>query len=210
MSMASTTPTQPRRRLSKEARRAKLLAAAEDVFGDVGYHGATMELIAGRAGVARSLLYEHFTSLDDIYIECVRAARAELDARFLDASVVNQGHPRDQLRAGITAYFRFVSERGRSWDVLSGTGALPAGPIGELASELRFRTADQIAALFSQAAPEVEPAEVNAYAHVVSGGGEQLARWWRRHPEEPLETVVERFMAVVWEGLHGFVADEVR
>src|SRR5207302_7786136 len=141
-----------------------LLAAAEAVFGELGYQGATMELVAARAGVARSLLYEHFTSLDDLYVECVRAARAELDARFLDASILNQGHPRDQLRAGITAYFQFVSEHGRSWDVLSGTGALPAGTIGELAAELRFRTADQIAALFTLAVPELAPAEANSYA----------------------------------------------
>lgn len=178
------------------------------MFGEVGYTGATMELVAERAGVARSLLYEHFASLDDIYVECVRAARAELDARFLDASIVNQGHPRDQLRAGITAYFTFVSEHGLSWDVLSGTGALPAGPIGELAAELRFRTADQIAALFTLAVPEVDPEEARAYAHVVSGGGEQLARWWRKNPDTPLQTVVDRLMTVVWEGMNVLVPDD--
>src|ERR1700680_5026706 len=40
----ATTPTQPRRRLSKEARRATLIAAAEAVFSEIGYSGATMEL----------------------------------------------------------------------------------------------------------------------------------------------------------------------
>src|SRR2546429_251201 len=103
--MAVSARLEPRRRMTKAARRKELLA-----------------------------------SLDDLYIECVRAARAELDARFLDASIINQGHPRDQLRAGITAYFRFVAEHGAGWDVLSGTGSLPAGPIGRLAAELRFRT----------------------------------------------------------------------
>lgn len=201
----ASTPVQPRRRMSKEARRAKLLGAAEAVFGEVGYSGATMELIAARADVTRSLLYEHFTSLDDIYVECVRAARAELDARFLDAAILNQGHPRDQLRAGITAYFQFVSEHGPSWEVLSGTGALPAGPIGQLAAELRFRTADQIAALFSQAVPDADPADARAYAHVVSGGGEQLARWWKHNPDTALDTVVDHLMAVVWNGLTAFV-----
>ena len=38
----ATTPTQPRRRLPKEARRVKLIAAAEAVFGEVGFSGATM------------------------------------------------------------------------------------------------------------------------------------------------------------------------
>lgn len=191
--------------MSKDARRTQLLAAAEAVFGEQGFHGATMELVARRAGVARSLLYEHFDSLEDLYLECVRAARAELDARFVDASIINQGHPREQLRAGLTAYFRFVQERRGGWDVLSGTGALPAGRIGEVAAELRFRTADQISALFSIAVPDVPDDEVRAYAHAVSGAGEQLARWWRRNPDVSLETVVDRAMAVCWNGLAGFV-----
>ena len=89
--MAVSARLEPRRRMTKAARRKQLLAAAEAVFGEAGYHGATMELVAARSGVTRSLLYEHFASLDDLYIECVRAARAELDARFLDASIINQG-----------------------------------------------------------------------------------------------------------------------
>jgi AcrR family transcriptional regulator len=203
--MALAPQAGPRRRLTKEARRALILQAAEVVFGEVGYHGATMELVAARSGVTRSLLYEHFASLDDLYVECVRTARRELYARFVDASILNAGHPRDQLRAGITAYFRFVQERGPSWDVLSGTGSLPAGPSGELAAELRFHAADQLAALAAQVVPDLDRDEVRAYAHIVSGGGEQLARWWRRNPDVPLEVVVERLMTVAWDGLSAFV-----
>lgn len=198
--MAATSAT-PRRRISREARRAKLIAAAEAVFGEAGYAGATMELIAARGGVTRSLLYEHFTSLDDLYVECVRSARSELDARLLEASVLHQGHPEQQLRAGMTAYFQFVADHGASWEVLAGTAAHPAGPIGELAAELRFRSAELIAALFLQVAPHIDPDEARAGAHIVSGGGEQLARWWRRNPHVPVETIVEYLMTAVWPGL---------
>lgn len=207
-SMSDRTAAQPRRRISKEARRVKLLAAAEAVFEECGYGGATMELVAARAGVARSLLYDHFSSLEDLYVECVRAARAELDARLLGASISHQGHPREQLRAGIMAYFQFVSERGASWEILAGTGSAPDSPAGVLAAQLRFQTAEQIAALFSQAVPEVAPDDARAYAHVVSGGGEQLARWWRHNPDTALNTVVDRIMTVVWDGLCSLVPDE--
>jgi AcrR family transcriptional regulator len=204
----AATSTRPRRRISREARRAKLIAAAEAVFGEVGYAGSTMELIAARGGVTRSLLYEHFTSLDDVYVECVRSARAELDARLLDASVSNQGHPEQQLRAGITAYFQFVSEHGDSWEVLAGTAALPVGPIGELAPDLRFRSAEQVTALFMQVAPRIDPDEARAGAHIVSGGAEQLARWWRRNPQVSIETIVEHLMTVVWPGLQNRLNEE--
>jgi AcrR family transcriptional regulator len=206
-SAMAVTSSGRRRRISKEARRAKLIAAAEAVFGEVGYADATMEVIAARGGVTRSLLYEHFTSLDDMYIECVRSARAELDARLLAASVSNQGHPEQQLRAGITAYFQFVSEHAAGWEVLAGTAARPAGPIADLVAELRFRSADQIAALFMQVAPDVDPAEARAGAHIVSGGGEQLARWWRLNPEVPIETIVDNMMTVVWRGLRDRLGD---
>jgi AcrR family transcriptional regulator len=199
-----TTAT-PRRRLSKEARRAQLITSAEHVFGERGYQGTTMELIAARSGVTRSLLYEHFASLDEVYVACLHTARAELDARFVDASVLNQGNPRDQLRAGIRAYFGFVRDHGARWEVLFGGGPAPNGEIGRVAWELRFRTVEQIAALFHVAVPDVAMDETLAYAHAVSGAGEQLARWWREHPEVELDIVVERLMAVVWDGLRGFV-----
>jgi AcrR family transcriptional regulator len=199
---------EPRRRISKEARRAKLIAAAEVVFGEVGYSDATMELVAARGGVTRSLLYEHFGSLDDLYLECVRSARAELDARMLEAMVSNQGHPEQQLRAGISAYFQFVSEHAAGWEVLAGTAARPAGPIAERVAELRFQSAERIAVLFMQVVPHIDPDEARAGAHIVSGGGEQLARWWRRNPQVPLETIVERMMTVIWRGLHDRLDEE--
>lgn len=197
--------TGPRRRLSKDVRRTQLVASAEHVFGEHGYQGATMELIAARSGVTRPLLYEHFASLDEVYLACLHAAREELDAHFLDASVLNEGNPRDQLRAGITAYFEFVRDHGSSWEVLFGGGPAPNGELGRIARELRVRTVDQIAALFHIAVPDVDLDETRAYAHAVSGAGEELARWWRENPHIALETVVDRFMAVAWTGLREFV-----
>ncbi len=200
--MEATVPDRaPRRRLSREARRKQILEAAQEVFGDLGYHGATMDLIAQRSGVARSLLYLHVASLEELYVECVRVARAELDERFVAASVLNRGLPREQLRAGITAYFLFVQERGPSWEALTGAGAELAGEHGDVVRQLRFQTADSIAALFQAAVPQLDAARAGAYAHVVSGGGEQLARWWRLHPQVALATVVEDLLTVVWDGL---------
>src|SRR5437763_6507846 len=102
--MAPTT-TQPRRRLSKEARRAKLIAAAEAVFAEVGHGGATMELVAAHDGVTRSLLYAHFASIDEIYLECHRTAREEMEQRVFQAVALAGSDLQDQLRVGLTAYF---------------------------------------------------------------------------------------------------------
>src|SRR3954466_14087815 len=101
------TTTEPRRRLSKEARRANLIAAAEAVFSELGHSGATMELVAAHDGVTRSLLYEHFASIDAIYVECHRTARQDMQQRVFDASALAGPDLQDQLQAGLIAYFGY-------------------------------------------------------------------------------------------------------
>jgi hypothetical protein len=46
----------------------------------------------------------------------------------------------------------------------------------------------------------------------VSGGAEQLAKWWQHHPELDLDGVVELALTVVWTGLNALAGprpDEV-
>jgi AcrR family transcriptional regulator len=196
----ATTPAKPRRRLSKEARRTKLIAAAEAVFGEVGFSGATMELVAARDGVARSLLYEHFASIDELYLECHRTAREEMQKQVFAAVALAGPELEDQLRAGLFAYFGYFARRPQRFDLLYGPGGA-GGPLAEQTAELRFLTAEQMAVLFIAAAPHVARYEAVGAAHIVSGAAEQLARWWRRNPDISLETVVEGVMTVIWPGL---------
>jgi len=199
-------PPKPSRRLTKEARRAQLIAAAETVFSEVGYGNATMEQIAERDGVARSLLYEHFASIDAIYVECHRTAREELQERVFAAAALAtdpaapDGNLEGQLRAGLVAYFTYFDQRPQRFDLLYGPGG-PGGPLAEHTAELRFITAERIAALFAAAAPHVPEHEAMGAAHIISGGAEQLARWWHRNPDLAIDTVADGLMAVVWPGM---------
>jgi hypothetical protein len=120
---------------------------------------------------------------------------------LFSATAAAPANPRDQLHAGLSAYFRFVRDRPARFALLYGPGAA-GGPLAEQASELRFATAQQISTLFIAADPEVPPQDAVAHAHIVSGGAEQLAKWWQRNPDVPLETVVERIVIVFWDGLH--------
>ncbi len=202
----ATAPTKPRRRLSKEARRAQLLVAAEAVFGELGYSGATMERIAAHDGVTRALLYEHFTSIDEIYLECHRTAREEMQQRMLDAAARSGPDLHDQLRAGLFAYFGFVGERPQRFQLLYGPGG-PGGPMAEQTAALRFTSAEWIASMFAAAAPHIPEDEAIAAAHIISGAAEQLARWWRRNPGVPIETVVEWVMTAIWPGVEKRLTD---
>jgi AcrR family transcriptional regulator len=195
-----------RRRLAPEVRRAQLIAAAEDVFVRLGYQGTAVEDIAAAAGVTRTLIYKYFADKDEIYLECLRAARDELDTAVVTAAGGADG-PEAKLRAGLGAYFDFVRDRGSTWDVLFGGGAAVAGRVAEAAAEHRYQTAEVIGGLVHGAAPQVDAEAASAYAHVISGAAEQIAKWWRRHPDVPAELMVERMMDALWVGLRTIAVD---
>ena len=61
-----------RRRLAPEARRAELLAAALEVFVELGFERATLQDVADRAGVTKGALYHYFESKDELFLELMR------------------------------------------------------------------------------------------------------------------------------------------
>jgi len=198
------SPPRPRERWPADRRRAQLLEAAAAVFAERGYQGTSVGGVAAAAGVTRTLIYKYFRDTDELYLSCLRSARAELEEAFATAALAHEA-PREQLRAGVTAYFEFVRTSRHRWDLLYGTGAAVAGPLAAEAAALRYATAERIALLVGAAAPQTEPEVASAAAHVISGACEQLAKWWHEHPELTTEALVDHFMTVVWGGLEALV-----
>jgi AcrR family transcriptional regulator len=56
-----------KRRISSEARREKIIEAAQRVFADKGFHGTTTRELAGEACVSEALLFKHFPNKEAIY-----------------------------------------------------------------------------------------------------------------------------------------------
>lgn len=67
MTASIQAPKKKRVRLSPEVRKQKILEAALLEFSEHGFGAATVERIAGRAGLSKAGLYAHFTSKDEIF-----------------------------------------------------------------------------------------------------------------------------------------------
>lgn len=59
-------PTQAQRRAST---RRRLLDASLDVFARKGFHAASLEAIAAKAGVSKGAVYYNFSSKEDLFLE---------------------------------------------------------------------------------------------------------------------------------------------
>ena len=67
--MAALDDARPRGgRLPRKARRAQLLESALEVFVAQGFHAASMDDIADRAGVSKPVLYQHFPGKRELYL----------------------------------------------------------------------------------------------------------------------------------------------
>jgi AcrR family transcriptional regulator len=89
--------------------RAKLLEAAEQVFGEVGYHDASIVKVTEAAGVGQGTFYLYFQSKKDVFDELIRDLNRRVRHAMKDAS--SRGETRLEAELlGFGAYFRFTSE----------------------------------------------------------------------------------------------------
>jgi AcrR family transcriptional regulator len=83
------------RRLTAEARKKSILQAARRAFTETGdMNGTTIRAIAERGGISEGVIYRHFESKDQLFIEAVvDPLREAVDELVLAAEVVDRDEP---------------------------------------------------------------------------------------------------------------------
>ena len=89
--------------------RAKLLEAAEQVFGALGYHDASIVKVTEAAGIGQGTFYLYFASKKDVFDELIRDMNRRVRHAMKEAS--SRGATRLEAELlGFGAYFRFTME----------------------------------------------------------------------------------------------------
>jgi AcrR family transcriptional regulator len=89
--------------------RTKLIAAAEQVFGALGYHDASIVKITEAAGVGQGTFYLYFASKKDVFDELIRDMNRRVRHAMKEAS--SRGATRLEAELlGFSAYFRFTMD----------------------------------------------------------------------------------------------------
>lgn len=96
-----------------DVREERLLDEAVAAFAEVGA-SASLELIAGRAGINKALVYQHFESKDALFAAAVRRERDRLVAFIAAAQLGSPSAPtprtgREGVRAGYHAFIDFAA-----------------------------------------------------------------------------------------------------
>src|ERR671925_975496 len=140
MSETAHTIEFPRGRTPRAVREAQMVAAAERLFAERGYHGVSMDQIAAASGITKPMLYDYFGSKEGLFLACVERARGRLFEEIASA-VRGASEPEEALRAGVEAFLSFADEQRETWTVLFGEG----GRFREPAAAIRAEQAGLIA-----------------------------------------------------------------
>jgi AcrR family transcriptional regulator len=191
-------------RLPAPERRRQLLDTAIRVFGEVGYHDATMALIAESAGVTKPVLYQHFASKRDLYLAVLEDTGQRLYTAVLGAAGTVD-NPRGQVEAGFRAFVQSVVDDRWGFRLLFGGLNRQDPEFNEMASRVERLMAAGIAQLIVVEGMPEEHCLV--LAHGVVGLAEGMARHWLTGASnlEP-EELARDLTALAWAGLRGLTA----
>jgi AcrR family transcriptional regulator len=168
-----------------------------------------MDELAEAAGVSKPVLYQHFGSKRDLYLELLEDVGARLLEDIAKATAAASG-PRQQVEAGFAAYFRFVSDRESAFRLLFG-GARSSRPttrerVGDQAfADAVRRVEDAIAeAIAALIDADIDTDHRRLLAYAVVGLAEGTGRFWLRGSRRDRPEVLARRIAdLTWAGLRG-------
>jgi AcrR family transcriptional regulator len=187
-------------RLPAARRRRQLLDVAQEAFAGAGFHGTSMDDIADAAGVTKPVLYQHFPSKRDLYLELLEDVGRQL-LEAITTATSEATTPRRQVEAGFTAYFSFVADNVSAFRLLFGSGARRDEEFDAAVTRVTDAIGDAIAGLIEA---DIDADHRRLLAAGIVGLAESACRHWVRHDLDLTPDLLARRIAdLAYAGLRG-------
>lgn len=190
--------SRPRKRLTLEERRTKILAAATRIFARKGFDGASMSAIATASGITKPVLYDHFTSKDALFETLLHSIRDDLLAKG-NVIAKASGSAEQRFRAEVDAFFAFVETQPDAAKILL---IVPQGnPVTiKLSRAVQQGATAAISQLLKSYLPAGGTWQYQAAGEFLKEGLHALAKWWLNNPGPNRDEIVGIVMKACWEG----------
>jgi AcrR family transcriptional regulator len=174
----------------------RLLAAAEQLFGERSYRRTSVADICAAAGIATGSFYAHFASKAEIFTAVIRRINADTRAAMAAALQTAADHQRARERAAFRAYFDLMSQRPWIFRIVREAEFLAPGEFRAYYERLArgYARGVRVAQLAGEVDPRYDP-EVIAYIYTGLGHfvGMRWAEWTAggRVPDDVFEDLMD-------------------
>ena len=188
-------------RLPAAERRAQLVDAALALFAAEGFQSTTMDAVAAEAGVTKPVLYQHFPSKRELFLELLRDVGRRLSEN-VGAATAAAASPREMVENGFAAYFDFVGEHPDQFRLLFGEGVRIDAEFAVEVMQVERSIAEFIAGLIT--IEDLGTDERLVLAHGIVGLAEGTGRHWTAAGCPGDASVLAGQVAyLAWYGLRG-------
>lgn len=192
-------------RLPRSLRRKQLLAVALEVFAENGYHAASMDEIAARAGVSKPVVYQHFPGKLDLYLALLESSVDSVVARVREALASTHDN-RKRVQAAIALWFDFVEDRGEAFRLVSESDLTNDPNVRAQIDRFTRELADAIAEVISE-----DTGLSSGPAHLLAAGLVGIcqtgSRVWLDNEIEKTDAI-RLLSTLAWRGIGGFPKPE--
>lgn len=190
----------PRRRLPAAERRATLVQAASQLFAERGYDHVSLDEVAQRCGVTKVIVYRHFASKKDLYLQLLAAHRDELLSTLVAGMQADASLER-RVPAVADAWFDYVEHHPFAWRMLFADVTGDAD-IRAFHASMRDTARAVIAGLLEdETSLRLAPKMLEPTAELLRSAMTGLALWWLEHQDVARGTLVETIISTIWQGL---------
>lgn len=184
-------------------RRQVLMAAALEIFTEKGFHNASMDDVALRAGVSKPIVYQSFASKHELYMGILDHSVIQV-IRGIDEAISCETDNRKRFEAAIKFYFDQVDEADHGYRLIFESD-FTANP------DVRARVDDlisQLARILGQVIARetgLTTGEANILAAGLSGMAQAAAwRWINLGRPVSKEKAILGITHLGWTGLSSF------
>ena len=190
-------------RLPAPERRQQLLDTALATFARSGYRDASMNDIADAAGVTKPVLYQHFKSKRELFLELLAEVAGQLRSAVRDAagSAASNG-PRAQVEAGFAAWFNWVDTNRDGFTVLFDSEVRRDPEFAEQAAKVQRQMADTVAEFIVADGLTDERRQLLAYG-IVGLSESTCRRWLEKEIDLDADELAVQVGGLAWSGLRG-------
>ena len=188
-------------RATKESLRlSAVMRAGLEIFTEKGFHLASMDDIAERAGVSKPILYQHFSSKHELYLG-ILDERVEAIVQQVRGAIESASTNKTRLEAAISCYFDLIDDADLGYRLIFESDFT-------MNHDVRARVEDVVSQVSRIVGAEVSKqtgmslGEANILAGGLSGMAQAAAwRWLRLGRPISIELAISQTLDLAWNGL---------